>query len=135
MAKSTELPSIFESANPDRNTAMGGHITQHIRGMTPPPGKKQEGKTLFGKRSDMEAAWRQYTYHSAGVTCSGKQAQQEMTMAQLKMGMIEAWSCTAVDGQGRSTQATMYIADSIFFGFLLVEGTWILNTCYPVPLT
>ena len=31
-----DIATVQQSANADQNTAMGGHVTQHIYGMTPP---------------------------------------------------------------------------------------------------
>lgn len=140
MATSLEIPTIQESANPDRNTAMGGHLTQHIYGMNPPNGKSQQGKTLFAKRKDFENAWRQYRGHfiylanGAAVNCSGRQAQQSVSLEKLGMRYIEAMSCKTVDGNNCCQTYDSYMTQSIFFGFLLVERKWILNTCFPEPL-
>jgi hypothetical protein len=43
-------------------------------------------------------------------------------------------SCTAANGHVECTAYTTYVADRVFFGFLLVGGNWILNTAFPEPL-
>ncbi len=134
MALSKEMDTIRKSADPDRNTADGGHVTQHIYGMTPPKGKSQEGKTLFRCRKDFENIWRQYMYYADGVSCSGKQAQEVVSCSKLKVGLMEALSCTAVDDQGCCTKYTLYVAEAFFFSFILKDRTWILNTCFPQPM-
>jgi hypothetical protein len=134
MSLSKENATIRDSADPDKNTAKGGHVTQHIYGMTPPNGKSQKGKTLFKSRKDFEAIWRQYLYYADGVSCSGNQAQEVVSSSKLKVGLMEARSCTAVDDQGRCTQYTLYVAEAFFFGFVLVDSKWILNTCFPQPM-
>jgi hypothetical protein len=133
MALSKEMETIRKSADPDKNTEMGGHVTQHIDGMTPPPGTSQKGKTLFKSRKDFENIWRQYIYHAGGVNCSGNQAQEVVSCSKLQVGFIEARSCTEADDQGRCTKYTLYVAEAFFFGFLLVKSRWILNTCFPQP--
>ena len=57
-----DIATVQQSANADQNTAMGGHVTQHIYGMTPPAGSSQLGKTLFEARGKYDAAWHQYQY-------------------------------------------------------------------------
>jgi hypothetical protein len=134
MALSKEMETIRLSANPDKNTGMEGHVTQHIDGMTPPPGTSQRGKTLFKSRKEFENIWNQYLYYANGVNCSGTQAQEVVSCEKLKVGMIEARSCTEADDQGRCTKSTMYVAKGFFFGFVLKKSTWILHTCYPQPM-
>ncbi len=46
MAICRDMASVNASANPDNNTALGGHVTQHIYGMRPPVGSTQAGKTV-----------------------------------------------------------------------------------------
>ena len=132
-----DIPEIGQSADPTRNTAMGGHVTQHIHGMAPPPGTSQLGKTLFAKQKDFEAAWRQYRYIGNPCNCGGGgQAQQTVSLTNLGMRWMDAYSCIGVDpATGMCNQFTLYMASDIFFGFLLVGRTWILNTCFPIPLT
>ena len=134
MALSKEIATIRDSADPDKNTAMGGHVTQHIYDMTPPPGTSQKGKTLFKSRKEFLDIWRQYLYHALGVNCSGRQAQEVVRCEKLHVGLLEARSCTAVDAEGRCTRYTLYVAEAFFFGFLLVDSKWILHTCYPQPM-
>jgi hypothetical protein len=134
MARSKDNDTVRESADPGKNTAWGGHVTQHIYDMTPPPGKSQQGRTLFKSRREFEQIWKQYLYYADGVNLSGNQAQEVVDCTKLHVGLLEARSCTAVDAQGRCTQYTLYVARSFFFGFLLVGKKWILNTCFPQPM-
>ena len=148
LATSLEIPSIDESASVARNTAMGGHLTQHIYGVAPPAGMSQQGKTLFTKQKDFESVWRQYkrmpwivahgVYGGEGagtraVNCGARQAQQEVALNRLGITMMDCYSCTGVDGSGMCNEKTMYMVEAIFFGFILRERTWILNTAFPVP--
>jgi hypothetical protein len=134
MALSKDNATIRDSANPDKNTAMGGHVTQHIHGMTPPNGTSQRGKTLFKSRKEFDDIWRQYLRYADGVSCSGNQAQEVVSCGKLKVGNLEARSCTAVDDHGRCARYTLYVAEAFFLGFVLVGSKWILNTCFPQPM-
>jgi hypothetical protein len=129
------LPTVIASANTATNTGMGGHLTQHVYGLLPPPGTSQLGKTLFSGKGKFDAAWRQYRYVPAPCNCGGGgQAQQVVTLAQLHMGFMDAFSCTAADPvTGACTAYNAYMAQAVFFGFLLVNGIWILNTAFPIP--
>src|SRR5687768_3499775 len=99
------MASVIASANPDANTAMGGHLTQHIYGMRPPPGLSQVDKTLFNGRGKFEAAWRQYRYIAAPCNCGGGgQAQQVVTLQQLGIQWMDAYSCKAANVHGECTQ-------------------------------
>jgi|AGTN01.1.fsa_nt_gi hypothetical protein len=131
-----DIASVKSSANPDANTAAGGHMTQHILGMTPPPGMSQLTKTLFADKSKAQAAWRQYGYIDNPVACGAGSAQsQSVTVEKLGMGKLDAFSCTQANAQGQCTKWDSYVAKSIFYGFALNNGKWILNTMYPEPLT
>lgn len=113
---------------------MGGHVTQHIYGMTPPSGSSQKDKTLFKSRGNYDAAWRQYGYIENPVACSGNSKFQVVSLEKLHMGKIDAYSCKQADGQGVCTRWDTYMAKEISYGFVLKDGKWILNTLYPVPL-
>jgi hypothetical protein len=83
----------------------------------------QRGKTLFKSRKDLEGIWRQYLYYADGVNCSGNQAQEVVRCSKRNVGFMEARSCTAVNGHGRRTQYTLYVAEAFLFGFVLVKAT------------
>ncbi len=129
-----DIATVQQSANADQNTAMGGHVTQHIYGMTPPAGSSQLGKTLFEARGKYDAAWRQYQYISNPIACSGNAPFQVVSLTALGMGNLGAYSCTQADAQGRCTKWDSYMAKEISFGFILRNGQWIVNTIYPVAL-
>ncbi|MBG7454632.1 hypothetical protein GHW04_10360 [Pseudomonas aeruginosa] len=128
------ITSVQQSADATRNTSMGGHVTQHIYGMTPPSGSSQKDKTLFKSRGNYDAAWRQYGYIDNPVACSGNSKFQVVSLEKLHMGKIDAYSCKQADGQGACTRWDTYMAKEISYGFVLKDGKWILNTLYPVPL-
>src|SRR5437868_3725216 len=114
MAICRDMATVIASANPDNNTALGGHLTQHIYRMRPPAGLSQAGKTLFSGRDKFEAAWRQYRYHPNARNCSGSgQAQQSVDLHTLGMRWLDAYSCTAANGEGECTAYTLYMAESV----------------------
>jgi hypothetical protein len=128
-------PAVEASADPDKNTGMHGHITQHILGMTPPKGDSQQGKTLFADKTKAQAAWRQYKYISNPVGCSGNEAHQSVSLHDLKISSLDAYSCTAANAKGECTAKTLYVARSVFFAFNNDPTyKWILVTMYPEPL-
>lgn len=131
-----DISSVQQSADANRNTALGGHVTQHISGMQPPPKTSQKGKTLFEAKGKYDAAWRQYRYVKKPVVCVGKHAQQSVSLKDLNIKYLGAYSCTDADPKsGVCTKWKSYIATDVFFGFIYKDGKWILNTAYPVPLT
>ena len=129
-----DIPSVQQSANADQYTAMGGHVTQHIYGMTPPPGTSQQGKTLFEARGKYDAAWRQYQYIANPVACSGNAPFQVVSLTALGMGNLGAYSCKQADAQGRCTRWDSYVVKEISFGFIMSNGKWIVDSIYPVAL-
>jgi hypothetical protein len=131
------IPSVKNSAVLSANTAAGGHVTSHVLGQTPGGGAAttQAGRTLFADGAKYAAAWRQYTYYGTVNCGGGGQAQQQLTLAQLHMTNLDAYSCTAANAQGACTAKTLYVAQAVFYGFILNGQNWILNTAFPVPLT
>ena len=130
-----ETPNVPKSANASDNTAMGGHLTQHIYGMAPPAGASQEGKTLFSAQGKYQDVWRQYQYIANPVNCAGSgQAQQSVSLETLGIKNLDAYSCKEVNAEKQCIRWDAYIAKSVFFGFILKNGTWLLNTAFPEPL-
>lgn len=131
-----DIQSVNESAVISKNTGMGGHLTQHILGETPPNGKSQDGKTLFANPKNWNDAWRQYKYISNPVNCgSGGQAQQTVSLEKLGIKYMDALSCKAANQQGECTKYDTYMAEAVFYGFIFKDGNWIINTAFPVPMT
>jgi len=130
------MPSVVASATVGNNTASGGHLTQHIEGATPPPGASQIGKTLFEAPGKFNTVWAAYTKTNriTPVNCAGKQAQQEVPLEQLGIRFLGALSCKEVGADLRCKKWDSYMAKSVFFGFILRNGHWILNTAFPEPL-
>ena len=129
------IQSVKDSAVLSANAGAGGHVAQHVLGQTPGAANSQNGKTLFADGSKYAAAWRQYGYYGTANSGAGGQAQQQMTLAQLHMTSLDAYSCTAANAQGACTAKTLYVAQAVFYGFILNGHNWILNTAFPVPLT
>ncbi|MEO5731962.1 MAG: hypothetical protein ABI134_34435 [Byssovorax sp.] len=119
-----------QSADAAANTGMGGHLTQHILGMDPPPGASQVGKTLFADRAKFEGAWRLYTRVTNARTCTSGAVLQTFDLGH----SIDAFSCKTADGAGRCTEWDSFHATHVSVGFLQVGGRWILNTAFPLPI-
>ncbi len=129
-----EIESIKRSTNVDINTKVGGHLTQHIDGLTPPTKLTQEGKTLFESKGKFEAAWRRYQFISNPANCTSGVVQQVVTVEKLKLQHLGAVKCIDANTNGRCTRKEHYVAEKVAFAFRQIEGEWILVTAYPVPL-
>jgi hypothetical protein len=124
------IASVQHSANPENNTADGGHLTGHIRGATPPPGWSYTDKSLFTSQEEYLGAWRNYVKSTKipSVNCSGVQAQQSVSVETLlHKPSIGAISCK--DATCNLSNKTQF--PRIFFGYILHNGNWILNTAFP----
>ncbi|NEO75496.1 hypothetical protein [Moorena sp. SIO4G3] len=131
-----DITTVKNSAVATANTAAGGHVTQHIYGMQPPPGTSQVDKTLFEAQGKYDSAWRQYKYVTNPVNCGASgQAQQSVSLQNLGMGNLGAYSCQKADIKGKCITWDSYMANSVFFGFIQKNGKWILNTVFPEPQT
>ena len=129
-----DIETVKQSANADSNTGMGGHVTAHILGMQPPPGVTQNGRTLFSERAKFEKAWKTYVNVITNPrSCSGNNnIPQDFNLGYY----IDAYSCRAADGNGKCTQWDSFTANKVAVAFFRKpNGTWILNTAYPIPVT
>jgi hypothetical protein len=125
-----DINSVQQSANVEANTGMGGHLTQHILGMQPPPRTSQLGKTLFADKGKFEGAWRLYARITNPRSCTSGAVLQTFDLGH----PIDAFSCRQADGEGRCTQWDSFHATQVSLGFLQVGGRWILNTAFPLPI-
>lgn len=125
-----DIPTVQQSADAGANTGMGGHLTQHILGMQPPPGLSQDGKTMFADKAKFEGAWRLYTRITNPRFCTSGAILQTFDLGH----PIDAFSCKTADSQGKCTEWDSYHATHVSVAFLLVNGRWILNTAFPVPI-
>lgn len=124
------IPSVQNSGIPGNNTAAGGHLTGHISGATPPAGWNYTNKSLFTSEAEYMGAWRNYIKNTtiATVNCSGNQAQDSVSVQTLlKKDTIGAISCK----NATCTESNKTQFPRIFFGYILHNGTWILNTAFP----
>jgi hypothetical protein len=126
-----DIDTVQQSADLNKNTGMGGHVTQHILGMNPPSGMSQQGKTLFKDGEKFGRAWGQYKNISNPKFCTGNSSIQQVFQIS---GLVDALSCRAVDGAGKCTKYDSFASDTIAFAFINSGGKWILNTAYPVPM-
>ena len=136
MPECRTIQSVLNSADPAQNAGMGGHLTQHILGLTPPAGLTQQGKTLFDSQRDYLIVWNRYTrLLNATRNCGGANPRDSRTLLQLGWpGFMAVWSCDTVDAQGRAVDVRGYIARTIVFAFQHHHPHgWILATCYPEP--
>lgn len=127
---------VQQSADLSRNSQDGGHVAQHVFGMTPPQGFPQNGKTLFADAEKAKAAWRQYQYIDNPKACAGaKDVIQDVSLQKLGIKSLDAYECTAANAQGECTAKTMYVANSVEFAFgLNGDHKWVLKTMFPVAL-
>ncbi len=128
-----DIPSVQQSTNLSSNTDMGGHVTQHVLGTQPPAGASQIGKTLFSEGAKFDNAWKTYMQITNPRSCSGGSNIQQV----FRLGYyVDAFSCRAADGSGRCTQWDSFAADQVAVAFIRKsDGTWILNTAYPIPIS
>ena len=135
--------TVAESAQSvDDNSAAGGHIWQHIRGLKSRPkgaekSETQDGKTLFASERDYQGAWQRFQSgifkYLTPYQCKGKpkgQAVDCVLAADIEVNT--AYKCTAVD---KKTKLCIEDdeADVTFVEFWYAQknGKWVLNTAYP----
>jgi hypothetical protein len=127
-----DIDSVQRSADVAHNEEMGGHVTQHILGYKPPPGSSQQGKTMFSDKGKYDNAWGFYTRAVTNPkNCSGN----SYVLQTFHLGYkIDAFSCREADGEGKCTKWDSFYAEDVSVGFVRqTNGTWILNTAYPLP--
>ncbi|MDF5808782.1 hypothetical protein P4123_17005 [Pseudomonas aeruginosa] len=122
------------SADATRNTSMGGHVTQHIYGMTPPSGSSQKTRPCSSREQLRRGLAPVRIHRQSG----GLQRQQQVP------GGFPGEAAHGQDrcllpasrpmAEGVCTRWDTYMAKEISYGFVLKDGKWILNTLYPVPL-
>ena len=126
----------------DDNSAAGGHIWQHIRGLKSRPkgaekSETQYEKTLFASEGDYQRAWQRFqsgnfdylTPYQCNVKPKG-QAVDCVLAADINVNT--AYECTAVDKktklciEDRETDVKF-----VEFWYAQKNGKWVLNTAYP----
>ena len=126
-----------------KNSQQGGHIWQHIRGLTATPEGAQKdetqlGKTLFASESDFTKAWTtfqgtKFTYLTPRQ-CKVKQLGQSVDCVLASdLNVKVAYTCSAINKSTKicanynATQVPKYIE----FWYARKNGKWVLNTAYP----
>ena len=139
--KSKTVVSSAESVT--ANTAAGGHIWQHVRGLTSRPKgaarkETQEGKTLFASENDYKTAWNNFekgtfSYLKNPRQCKGSPKGQMVDCVLAKdVGVKTAYKCTAVDKNTKLCTSEQHTSvDFVEFWYAQKGGKWVLNTVYP----
>lgn len=130
------MPTVRNSAVASANSAAGGHLTQHIKGVNAPAGLSQAGKTMWTSEAEYKGAWGNYETSKTinGVVCAGLGTVRQVVTVQnvLKKPLVGAIKCTAGPNGGQCTASTRTQCSSIQFDFINVGGHWILQTSYPM---
>jgi hypothetical protein len=66
------IKEVKDSAVPDQNSGMGGHVLAHIFGETPPTGHTHDKRTLFKDRNQFLDVWQHYIAIDAKKTSGFK---------------------------------------------------------------
>ena len=124
------------------NSAAGGHIWQHIRGVKARP-KKAEGaetqkdKTLFASERDYQRAWQAFKIGAFGYLkpyqCKGIKPKGQAVDCVLAadIGVNAAYKCTDVDKNKLCTEDRPTEVTYVEFWYAQKGGKWVLNTAYP----
>lgn len=134
--------SVIQSAkDPQRNVRDGGHIWQHIYGITKPTGASsldtQLHKTLFYDLREYDDAWYYFrglpgTFKNCPSTGGSNRAD---IVDSRSIGITDARYCNAVDSYKMCTSAPWYTMGSrkVVFCYKYISSTknWILRTAYP----
>ncbi|WP_339859659.1 hypothetical protein [Thalassospira alkalitolerans] len=131
------ISTVTASAAADQNTSKGGHLTQHILGLTPPSNKSQNGETLFKSDTDWDTAWNGYTSTTqiTPVDCSDTSNAPRQQVSLAKLGITTTMTgatCSAAGNDGKCTSSTDFTIGSIVFAFVRNSSNeWIINSAYP----
>ena len=125
----------------DDNSAAGGHIWQHIRGLKSRPkgaekSETQDGKTLFASERDYQKAWQKFqsgTFkYLKPYQCKVKpQGQAVDCVLAADIEVNTAYKCTAVDKNKVCTTDERTKVKYVEFWYAKQNGKWVLNTAYP----
>ena len=124
------------------NSAAGGHIWQHIRGIKARPSgaektETQDGKTLFASEGDYQNAWQRF--HTGAFSyltpfqCKTKPKGQAVDcVLAADIGVNTAYRCKAVDKNTKlCIQDVKTDVKFVEFWYAQKNGKWVLNTAYP----
>ena len=124
------------------NTAAGGHIWQHVLGLTSRPKKApktetQDEKSLFASEDDFKNAWKKFQTKDFKnlklQQCKGgKKSTISDCVQASSIGVTQAYRCTAIDKDTKlCTKHKKEKASFVEFWYKQHKGKWILNTAYP----
>lgn len=126
------------------NTAEGGHIWQHVHGLTSRPkgaqkSETQQDKTLFASENDFKKAWNKFqTKKSFGIgyqpqQCKGStKGQHADCVRATDVNVNQAYRCTVTDKTTKlCTKYDKTKAKYVEFWYAKKGGKWVLNTAYP----
>lgn len=126
------------------NTAEGGHIWQHVRGLTSRPkgaqkSETQQDKTLFASENDFKKAWNKFqTKKSFGIgyqpqQCKGStKGQHADCVRATDVNVNQAYRCTVTNKTTKlCTKYDKTKAKYVEFWYAKKGGKWVLNTAYP----
>lgn len=133
------------TASDQANRDAGGHVGLHMKNAKSPLPKggasSQLGKTAFKDWATFQAAYNTWASGTVttGVTagprkCGTSSSEKDCVLAS-KLGITEAWTCTAVDGNGICTEWKP-VTGTLYVGFWYANnsstgGKWNMNTAYP----
>ena len=146
---------VSESADPAKNTGMGGHLAQHIFGNKKlPKDMTYKDKSVFKTKADFQTTWKQYLALDKKTTsafnaqnCAKLDGEgQTVTVAMLtrnKQEKIKGYSCQ--DATCSQKNELDFTKVGFFYRFVGSEaksdkkkdkkakakGNWILVTAYP----
>ena len=136
-----ENPSVVKSAQSvSANSAEGGHIWQHVHGLSSRPKGAQKSetqldKTLFASEDDYKAAWKKFQDGKFDKLkqCMGKpKGQMVDCVPASKVGVKTAYRCTEVEKNTKiCTNKKEVKPIYVEFWYAQKGGKWVLNTAYP----
>ena len=137
------VASVINSArDPQTNVNAGGHIWQHINGLSAKPvgaasSDTQLGKTLFNSETDFTNAYTAARGLTTGtfMTCptSGASGTRADAILASSIGVSTARLCTSVNDQRLCNASTSYstMGRNVIFCYKYVSSQWIMRTAYP----
>ena len=125
------------------NSQEGGHIWQHIYGLTERPKgaenkETQEGKTLFVSESAFKTAWSKFQKNSFPYLqpqqCKVKAKGQQVDCVLARdLGVQTAYICKEVNKNSKicTKKVDCKQVKYVMFWYAQKNGKWVLNTAYP----
>jgi hypothetical protein len=125
-----ETKSVVTSAESiEANKKAGGHVEKHIKGKP-----TEASKTQFVDETSYKRAWDNWVGYTRDKptpkTCGTGGTPMDCVPA-VHLNIHSAYKCTAVGSDGKCTEGSEFVPESIAFRYLKENGKWILNTAYP----